>query len=151
METLKIEIPKGYEVDSFDPDTGEIKFKEKPKNLLERLTTIEAILEEHDTTLDEVKEQFKNVPEHLMWQHIAELLIESLNEGKEPDWDDPNQRKYESRWIMSPSGFRFHGCANWLTHSYVGPRLCLLDSSRWSHVAKYFTQLFRKFMVIDDE
>lgn len=34
MQTLKIEIPTGYEIDSFNKASGEIKFKAKPQNII---------------------------------------------------------------------------------------------------------------------
>lgn len=40
-QTLKIEIPNGFEID-FDKSSGEIKFKAKPKNVMERIMTISA-------------------------------------------------------------------------------------------------------------
>ena len=36
MQTLKIEIPNGYMVDTFDQQTGVVSFKEKPKKITER-------------------------------------------------------------------------------------------------------------------
>lgn len=59
MQTLKIEIPKGYVIDSFDQKTGEIKFKEQPKSITERIKTIDDVLADHGFT----KEDFERIME----------------------------------------------------------------------------------------
>lgn len=44
MKTLKIEIPEGFEVDTFDQQSGEIRFREKPKDVKERIKTVADVL-----------------------------------------------------------------------------------------------------------
>lgn len=48
METLTIEIPKGYEVANFDKETGLVSFKEKPKNIKELIKTFSDVLKYHE-------------------------------------------------------------------------------------------------------
>jgi hypothetical protein len=148
METLKINIPKGYEVDSFDTSTGEIKFREKPKHIMERIRTVDDIFEYHDISSDDVALQFTDVPEHLKYQYIAELLCQALNEGWKPDWSDNNEYKYLPWFeLAGSSGFRFYDYDGWRTTSAVGSRLCLKSADLAQYAGEQFTDLYKKFML----
>lgn len=120
----------------------------KSKNVMERIKTINDVLEDHDLTQDQVDEQFKGVPEHLKYQHIAEMLCESLNEGWEPDWGNHDEWKYFPWFKMkSSSGFRFYAYDCWHTNSAVGSRLCFKTKELAKHAGKYFTDTYEKFMI----
>jgi len=147
METLKIEIPKGYKVKSFNEETGEIKFEAKPKPVTERIKTIEDVLKDNGTSQSEIDIMFADVPDHFKHQHVAELLAKSLNEGWTPNWDDLNEYKYYPWFNMSSSGFRYDGCAFWGTHSVVGSRLCFKSRKLSVYAGENFTELYKKFMI----
>lgn len=56
MQTLKIEIPSGHQVD-FNKSTGVITVKESPKDVTERIKSIEDILADHGLTRGQFDEQ----------------------------------------------------------------------------------------------
>lgn len=149
METLKIEIPKGFEVESFDKKTGELRFREKPKAVTERIKTVDDVLIDHDMTASGLDEMFESVPQHLKYQYIIELLAKSLNEGWEPDWDDENQRKYFPWFSMGgSSGFRYDDYVFWDSDSDVGSRLCFKTADLAKYAGEQFTEIYKKFMLI---
>jgi len=61
MESLKIEIPKGFEVESFDQNTGEIKFREQQKEVTERIKNFDDVLRELEIEPDQAT----------IWEKIA--------------------------------------------------------------------------------
>ena len=146
MQTLKIEIPEGFEIETFDEKTGEIKFKKAKKVVTERIKTIDDVLKDNNTTEKEVDKMFKNVPEHLKYQYLAELLCKSLNEGWEPDWDDSNEYKYYPWFKMGSSGFRCNDYDYWNTIATVGSRLCFKSSELAKYARTQFTDTYQKFM-----
>ena len=151
MKPLKIKIPNGYEVDRFDEKTGEIKFKETPKDVKERIKTIDDVLKDQGIIMCDIDAMFENVPEHLKWQYLAEILCKSLNEGWQPDWDDSSEYKYYPWFYMGGSlGFRYYGCADWDSFSDVGSRLCLKSSELAEYAGKQFTDLYQKFMITNN-
>lgn len=154
METLKIEIPKGFEIDSFDKETGELTFKQKPVDVMDRIKTIDDVLK--DNGVDEQTRSLTKVTledlglQHMYWQWIAELIAKSLNEGWEPDWSNDNQCKYFPWFEMKGcSGFRFHVCAGWHAHMGVGSRLCLKSRLITEYAGKQFEHVYHNFMDID--
>lgn len=151
MKSIKIEIPKGYELDTFDKASGEIKFKElKAKSVLERILTVEDVLADHGLTVEEFDEQCENLEEDEKAYRILKLLAKSLNQGWVPDWNNPSESKYYAWFEMrGSSGFRFGGYDLWLTYSYVGSRLCFKTRELAEHAGKHFTAVYKQFMVIN--
>jgi len=147
MKTLEFEIPEGFEVDNLDKKNGRLTFKPIPKDIKQRIKTIEDVLNDNNVTEAEVDKMFENAPEHFKYQYIAELLCKSLNEGWTPDWDDDDQWKYYPWFNMSPSGFRYGGCGRWRSGSYVGSRLCLKSRELAIYAGEQFTDLYKKFMI----
>lgn len=149
MKALKISIPEGFQVDSFDNDTGEIKFKATPKNVTDRIKTVDDVLADNGTSMKKIDAKFKDLPEHLKHQYIAELLCVSLNEGWTPDWSDSNEYKYFPWFEMGGSrGFRYDDCVRWYAHSGVGSRLCLKSRELAKYAGNQFTDTYKEFMTI---
>lgn len=148
METLKIEIPKGFEVADFNKETGVVQFQEKPKSVFERIKTLDDVFKYNNTSIEEIDEMFKHVPGHFKHQHIAELICKSLNEGWEADWNDDGQYKYYPWFKMSSSGFRYDGFDYWHSFSHVGSRLCFKSSELAKYAGTQFTAVYENFMTI---
>jgi len=150
METIKIEIPKGYMVDSFDKQTGEIKFKEKPKNVIERIKTVADILADNGITQEEFDMNCIGLEKDEVAYKLLKLLAKSLNEGWVPDWNNDNQYKYVAWfWMGGSSGFRCYDYAVWGSHSSVGSRLCFKSRELAKYAGKQFTEVFKQFMIIN--
>lgn len=149
MQTLKIEIPQGFEVASFDQSTGQITFKEKPKNVMERIKNIDDVLADNSLTKQAFTIQCHGLDTDEQAYRILKLLAKSLNEGWTPDWNDDNQYKYYPRFYMGvSSGFRFYDCDGWNTNSYVGSRLCFKSRELAEYAGKQFTDVYKQFMLI---
>ncbi|MCF2873193.1 MULTISPECIES: hypothetical protein [unclassified Tenacibaculum] len=149
METLKIEIPKGFIVKNFDKETGEIELEAIPKKITEAITTIQDVLDDNNITQEKLDKMFENTPEHLKYQYIIELLCKSLNEEWVPDWSNPNEHKYYPWFKMSSSGFRYDDHGRWVTFSDVGSHLCFKSPELAKYAGEQFTDVFRKFMIIE--
>lgn len=151
MQTLKIEIPQGYEVDSFDKLSGEIRLKEKPKDVMERVKTIDDVLADNGISPGG---GFRQHCEMLSDDEVAyiqlKLIAKSLNEGWTPDWDNSSQYKYFPWFWMNggSSGFRFYDYGRWSSASTVGSRLCFKSRELAEYAAKQFLDVYRRFMVI---
>ncbi len=154
MATLKIKKEAALEAHKNATDEG----KRLLENLLgknnflkvtERIKTIEDVLKDNNITQEQIDEMFANAPEHLKHQYIAELLCKSLNEGWEPNWDDDDEYKYFPWFKMGSSGFRYTDFVSWHTNSHVGSRLCLKNRELAKYAGEQFTNLYRKFMIIE--
>ncbi|XKX06291.1 hypothetical protein R8G61_02935 [Tenacibaculum maritimum] len=119
------------------------------KEVTERIKTIEDVLEDNNITQSDIDLMFANTPEHLKYQYIAELLCKSLNEGWTPDWEDGNYNKYFPWFKMSSSGFRYDDYDGWNADSAVGSRLCFKSSKLAKYAGEQFTDVYRKFMIIE--
>lgn len=149
METIKIEIPKGYEIDSFDKLSGEIKFKEKPKKVTERIKSIEDILRDNGWDQERFDEWSSDMEEDERSYVLLKFLAKSLNEGWEPDWNDHSEYKYYPWFEMGgSSGFRFGVYVTWLSLSHVGSRLCFKTRELAQYAGKQFIDVYKQFMII---
>lgn len=154
MEKLIINIPKGYKVKSFDKETGEIFFEEKPKNIMERIKTIHdavAELGEYDVEVIEfLKLEKAGIGGHILFYQKAVVIAKALNEGWLPNWNDSNECKYFPWFNMGSSsgGFSFNYCAYWYTNSYVGSSLCFKSHELAEYAGKQFIEIYEKFMII---
>jgi hypothetical protein len=148
METLKIQIQKGFEIDTFNKATGEIKFKEKSKDVLERILTDEDVLADNGYTLDSFNLACSDLEEHEKAFRFLNLLAKSLNQGWKPDFDNSSQYKYQPYFLGGSSGFRCGGCGAWYSASAVGSRLCFKESRLAIHAGEKFTKWYKEIIVI---
>ncbi|MDR3026017.1 hypothetical protein [Chryseobacterium sp.] len=151
METLKIEIPKGYEIEKFDTTTGVVSFKEKPKNIKERIKDFHDVLEVLGIDADDFEEENEGLEEDELAYRQIKLIVKALNEGWTPDWTNSSEAKYFPWFKMgssSGSGFSFGDYAYWRTASYVGSRLCFKSRELAEYAGKQFTEIYKKYMTI---
>lgn len=152
MNTITINIPEGFEIDTLDKKTGQVtlKAKAKPKNVIERIKTVDDVLADHGLTADQFDKQCKDLTIDERAYRIIKMLAQSLNEDWTPDWSNPDEYKYYPWFeIRGSSGFRFFGCDFWLTDSDVGSRLCYKSRELAEHAGKNFTEVYKQFMVIE--
>jgi len=154
MQTLTIPIPEGFEIDSLDKSTGKITLREKPKDIMERIHSVEDAIRCLGSTDEEViilqkLQQVFSDDSHPVAHQKAVVLTKAFNEGWVPDWDNNNQVKYFPWFEMGgSSGFRYDDCAYWRSLSRVGSRLCFKSGKLAEHAGKKFTTVYKQFMLI---
>jgi len=119
------------------------KIIEQPDNITDRVATLEeakAIL----GIKDDCFSTNKHSKRALAFQNLC-IVIEALNEGWTPDWEDKNQAKYYNYFRMK-GGFSYHA-VNYnyynLTHTYVPSALCFKSEALARYCAKQFEQLYK--------
>lgn len=149
--TLKIRIPEGFEIDSFEASTCEIKFKAIPKDIKERIKTFDDVLVENGVK----RVIFENNCQDLTTDEVAYKMIKEIvkafNEGWVPDWTNSNEGKYYPWFkIGSPSGggFSYDVCDYWRTCSNVGSRLCFKSSDLAKHAGQLFESIYKDFLTL---
>ena len=151
MKTLKIEIPKGFEVKSFDKKTGEIKFREAPNDITQRIKTIDEALEYHGLNKNSFLRGCCGLDVDEIAYRKIKLIVEALNEGWKPDWTNSSEYKYYPWFKMggsSGSGFLFDGYDYWHTSSDCGYRLCFKSSELAKYAGKQFEGLYRDYFLM---
>lgn len=151
METLKIEIPKGYEIAKFDTATGVVSFKEKPKNIKERIKDFSDVLEVLGIDTDDFEDGVEGLEEDEVAYRQIKLIVKALNEGWIPDWTNSSEAKYFPWFKMgssSGSGFSYLDCDYWATFAGVGSRLCFKSRELAEYAGKQFTEIYKKYMTI---
>lgn len=151
MQTLKINIPKGFVIDKFDETTGEVSLKPTPKVVTERIKTFDDVLKENGTTIEEFEKSCKGLePDEIAYKK-AKLVCLAYNEGWIPNWNNSNEYKYYPYFKMgSSSGVSFscYDFDGWITSSNVGSRLCFKSSDLAKHAGKLFEQEIYKPLLI---
>lgn len=148
MQKLQINIPEGFEIGNFDTKTGEVTFKAKPKCIMERIKTIEDVLKYHNIEKDDFEADYKGLPKDVTAYRLLVLIAAALNEGWTPDWDNSNERKYNSYFTMGSSGFRYYGYDDWNTGSIVGSRLCFKTKELAIYAAEQFKDIYSNYFLI---
>ncbi len=149
MKELKIKIPKGFMVESFNKETGEIKFKEVPTSIIERIKTVDDLLKADGISLEDFNNSCEDLERDERAYLLLKLLVRILNEGWTPNWNDSSEYKYEPWFNMSDgssaSGFSFYDFDRWRANSIVGSRLCFKSSDAVEYITKQFIELYREY------
>jgi hypothetical protein len=148
MQTLKIEIPAGFEFDSFDPGSQQLKLRPK-KGPVTDIKTVEALLAYHGKTREGFEAESTQFLPHEKAFRLLDLLARTLNEGWVPDWRNSNEAKWYAWFDMGGSaGFRFLVCDDWVSGSGVGSRLCFKTKQLAEHAGRNFLDVYEQFMVL---
>jgi len=75
------------------------------------------------------------------------VIVQAINQGWEPDFNDTNQRKWFP-WFRLSSGFGFavshYYCAS--SAASVGSRLCFESEEKASYAGKQFAAIYKEFL-----
>ncbi|MDM1045902.1 hypothetical protein HX004_14175 [Myroides sp. 1354] len=125
MQTLTINIPEGFRIKSFDEKTGEVSFEPVPKDIKERINSLQDIFELNNTTQEDFDNKWKGFEPHEKAAALEILIVAAYNEGKLPDFTDGTYKYYPRFKMGSPSGlgFSYFVCVRWNSLSTVGSRL----------------------------
>lgn len=77
---------------------------------------------------------------------MLKVIIQALNEGWVPDWNDSNELKWYPWWYHNSPGFRFDVSYCDGTDSCVGSRLVFKTEELSNYAAKQFFQLYKDFL-----
>ena len=151
-KTLQIQIPEGFKIDNFDINSGVVKFTPIPKNIIERVKSIDDAINELGETDVEVAELRKlenaNITSHILYKQQAVVIAKALNEGWIADYTNSDQTKYEVRFYYDSSagGFVYFVLDDWYSGTRVGSRLCFHSSELAKYFGKQFIEIHRKYL-----
>lgn len=156
METLKIQIPEGFKVESFDLQTGEIKLTPKPTDIREVVKTFEdafKLLKSEDQEIINFKKlENAGIKGHILENQKLIIIAKALNEGWVPDWSNGEWDIWFPWFNMDDEGssgrFSFFRSDDRRSASYVGSRLCFKSSDLAEYAAKQFISLYKKVFTI---
>lgn len=146
MKTITIPIPEGFQIDSLDKSTGEIKLIPVPKSIKERIKTFDDVLNYHGFH-ENSPFLSTGTPDEIAYKKLK-FIAEALNEGWEPDWDDSDQRKYYPWFKMASGGFSYRVYDGHWASSHVGSRLCFKSADLAKYAAETFTDIYKEFFII---
>lgn len=125
-----------------------------PKNVMERIKTIDNVLKENGISKKEFDKSCTGLSEDEINYRLLKLIAKALNEGWLPNWKDSDEYKYVPWFKMndssSASRFSYGGCDGWVTVTNVGSRLCYKSSELAKYAGTQFLEIYRKYMLIED-
>jgi len=92
-QELKIEVPKGFEIDKERSTFDRIVFREV-------YNSFQKVLEYHKTTEKDFDELYKNIPLHVKYYEQEAMLAAFYNKGWIPNFKNTNERKYYTWFYM---------------------------------------------------
>lgn len=126
-----------------------LKLKEKPKDVLERINSDDAVLADNGHTWETFNRWCMGLDEDEKAGRFIKLLRKSLNGPDwEADFDNKDQVKYVPWFVGGSSGFRFSDCGGWRARSYVGSRLCFKEGRLAVHAGTKFTKWFKQAIIV---
>lgn len=155
METLKIQIPRGFKIGKFDETTGEVSLIPLPKDIKERVKTLDdaiALLGDSDEDVIDYKAMISScMQSHIKANQELVIITKALNEGWTPDWHNDEWDKWFNWFYNSSSSsgrFSFNDSGNRGSHSTCGSRLCFKSSELADYAAKQFLDTYKRAFTI---
>lgn len=110
-------------------------------------TSFEDVLKAAGVTLAEFEERTKNDSPDEKGYKKVKLIVETINGGWKPDWNNSHQLKYEIWWNMISNSISFDTVSDWDRLSTVGSRLCFGERKWAKHAADNFLNEFKEFLL----
>jgi len=94
--------------------------------------------------------EFTTGKPHIIAHNKLEVVVQALNEGWQPDWNNTSERKWQPWFYMGSAGagFRLSVCVFGYAYSGVGSRLCLKSEEVAEYAAKQFADLYKAYMTL---
>ena len=136
MKQIKINIPNGFKIKSFDESTGEVNFEPIPKDIREHIKDLKDIFELNNTTEDAFNKKWEGFAPHEKANALEILIVAAYNEGKLPDFTDGTSKACPYFKMGSPSGagFLYDGYDGWSPGSSVGSRLLFHGKNAYNNM-----------------
>lgn len=116
------------------------KIIEQPDKITDRVTTLEEA-KQILAIKDDCFSTNKHTKRALAFQNLC-IVIEALNEGWVPDWEDSNQIKYYNYFRMK-GGFSYWDTIYNAANTLVPSALCFKSEALARYCAKQFEQLYK--------
>lgn len=140
MNPVKINPPKGFEIDKEKSTLEEIHFKptvkEKPETFEEAINMLPA------TDADVIAYNI-DLPKHLKAYLQLVIITKVLNKGEKLDWKD-SSAKYFNYFNMDDFSFVVYDF--WLSWSNVSAALCFKRKEDAEYAAKKFLPIYKEYM-----
>ncbi|KGO89756.1 hypothetical protein [Flavobacterium suncheonense] len=144
-KTLKINIPEGFKIDSFNQETGDISFAPIPKDIMEQIQSFEDVCaltgknpEDYVCNSDDQDDIAANALK------MALLISRAYNEScnKKLDWDNDNQPKYCHCYYKSSAGWSLSFVDIWRSNAICGSRLYFVESKHAQDAWNKFSHIY---------
>lgn len=143
MKEMKIKVD-GIEIELTKEQIEKIN---KSKSVTDRIKTFEDVLEDNNISELDFKASCKGLDEDEIAYKQVKLIIKSLNEGWEPNWNKGNEYKYYPYFDMRDSGgFSHSGCTVWGTGTDGGSRFCFKSRELSNYAGGTFLDIYKKFI-----
>jgi hypothetical protein len=152
-----IQVPEGYEIDKENSTFENIVFKEIEKEFdFKTIKSFEDALK-HITKghIKDMKNLYNsynnNIFKKLLKDEVSyikrKIIVQAINNGWEPNWQDINQRKWFPAFSLSPR-FVFLGSDYACTYTSMGVSSCLYSQSKEKsdYFGKNFIELHKDFL-----
>ena len=156
MQTLKIQIPQGFKIGKFDETKGEVSFIPLPKDIKERVQSIDDVINVLGIDDADVVDYHKlisvKVADHILANQELVIITKALNEGWTPDWHNDEWDKWFNWFYNSSSSsgrFSFNDAfGSLISFSRCGSRLCFKSKELAQYAAKQFLDTYKRAFTI---
>jgi len=123
--------------------------EEKKLDVTERINTFEDALKETGSpAVPDFADSPEELREYFQGQYMGVVLAKAYNEGKEVDWNNPNQKKYYAYFNTFSGVFVFYGAGYCCSLAFAGDgsRLCFLKEKHAEDAGRKFPEIYAKIL-----
>ena len=85
-------------------------------------------------------------PDEIAYKKLK-IIIQAINQGWIPDWNNTNQKKWWPWFVLSSGfGFSISDFSYGSTYTAVGSRLCFESKEKSDYAATQFSELYKAFL-----
>lgn len=119
----------------------------EPSKITDRIKTLADLFEAEGLSGSDFYEECANLdlPKDEIAYRLLKLIVEVLNEGWVPNWNDSSERKWRPYFYLDTPGFRFDGAGFVHGYSCVSSRLCFKSEELALYAAKTFLDVYKDF------
>lgn len=133
---VKIEIPKGFEVDKEKSTFERIVFKELNNSM-------EEVYRYHNTTQEDFDKLYLNIPSHVKAYQKECMVVAFYNKSWVPNWEDSSEKKYYLWFYLD--NFRLDGTdCDCDDDSVSSARLCFRTKEDALEAFERFPDVFKE-------
>lgn len=132
---IKIEIPKGYEIDTEKSTFENIVFKEVGSTMYE-------VFKYHNTTEEEFNKLYENLPKHVKTFEKECMVVAFYNKGWFPNFKSSNERKYYPFFRIE--NFSLNGVFYFTSFSDVPHRLLFKKEEDCREAVEKYFEVFKE-------
>lgn len=154
QKELKIEVPKGFEIDQVNSTFEKIVFKETKKDIKDRIKNFDDVLKELGSSDDDVINykvvSSNNISKFILASLQIKMIAKVLNEGWIPNWENNSEYKWYP-WVSlnQDNELPLDSCLYCVSYACCSAHFCFKSKDVCEYALKTFSKEYSEYFKIN--